>query len=69
MTQNQQADTVPKLPTRRRSAITQADIARIIRAAKQAGAAQIELRLSDSARILIRLQPDKPLAETEDIVL
>ena len=54
---------------RRRTTITQADIARIIRAAKQAGAAQIEVRLNDSSTVLIRLQPDNSLAQSEEIVL
>jgi hypothetical protein len=54
---------------RRRARVTQAEIARVIRAAKQAGAAQVEVRLSDSGSILIRLQPDDPLASDEEIIL
>ena len=58
---------------RRRSQITQADIARIIRAAKQAGAAEVEVRLPQQSTIVIRLQPsaapDIPLAPSEEIVL
>ncbi len=61
-----------KIP-RRKSQITQADIARIIRAAKQTGAAQVEVRLNDSSTVVIRLQPsgspDIPLAPSEEIVL
>jgi hypothetical protein len=57
----------------RRAAITQADIARIIRAAKQAGAAEVEVRLPQQSTIVIRLQPsaspDIPLAPSEEIVL
>ena len=59
--------------SRRKSQITQADIARIIRAAKQAGATQVEVRLNDSSTVVIRLQPsgspDIPLAPSEEIVL
>lgn len=54
---------------RRRAAVSQAEIARIIRAAKQAGAAQIEVRLNDLSTVLIRLQPDNSLAQSEEIVL
>jgi hypothetical protein len=59
--------------SRRKSQITQADIARIIRAAKQTGATQVEVRLNDSSTVVIRLQPsgspDIPLAPSEEIVL
>jgi hypothetical protein len=41
---------------RRPATITQADVARAIRAAKQAGAAEVELRIGD-ALILIRIAP------------
>ena len=54
---------------RRRAAITQADIARIIRAAKQAGAIKVELRLNDSASVIVRLQPDNSVAPDEEIIL
>lgn len=37
--------------------ITQADIARAIRAAKQAGAAELEVRSAGGATILIRISP------------
>ena len=36
--------------------VTQADIARAIRAAKQAGAAEVEVRVGES-RIIIRINP------------
>jgi hypothetical protein len=39
---------------RRAASITQADIARAIRAAKQAGAAQVEVQVGDQ-RIIIRI--------------
>ena len=54
---------------RRRAGVTQAEIARVIRAAKQAGATQVELRLSDSASAIVRLQPDNSIAPDEEIVL
>jgi hypothetical protein len=41
--------------SRRPANITQADIARAIRAAKQAGAAEVEVRVGDQAKIIIRI--------------
>jgi hypothetical protein len=59
--------------TRRSASITQADIARAIRAAKQAGAAEVEVRLGDHSRIIIRISPSTnekiALEEPRDIVL
>ncbi len=58
--------------SRRRAAITQADIARIIRAAKQAGATEVEVRMAERSTILIRLQaptPDTPLATNSEVIL
>jgi hypothetical protein len=40
--------------SRRPATITQADIARIVRAAKQAGAAEVEVRVGE-ATIVVRL--------------
>jgi hypothetical protein len=40
---------------RRPATVTQADIARAIRAARQAGAAEVEVRVGEQARIIIRL--------------
>jgi hypothetical protein len=56
--------------SRRPAAITQADIARAIRAAKQAGAAEVEVRIGE-ATILIRISTatDKPIEEVREIVL
>lgn len=58
--------------SRRPATVTQADIARAIRAAKQAGAAEVEVRLG-GATIFIRIapstDPDKPIAEPREIVL
>jgi hypothetical protein len=56
--------------SRRPAAITQADIARAIRAAKQAGAAEVEVRIG-GATILVRIAPstEKPLETAAEIVL
>jgi hypothetical protein len=58
---------------RRPAQYTQADIARVIRAAKNEGAAEIEVRLGDQAAIKVRLvSPDaveKALAPVERIIL
>jgi hypothetical protein len=42
---------------RRPANITQADIARAIRAAKQSGAAEVEVRIGDRSVIVIRISP------------
>lgn len=55
--------------SRRRAAVTQAEIARVIRAAKQAGAAEVQVRLSHSASIHIRLQPGNLLNSDDEIIL
>ena len=56
---------------RRSATITQADIARAIRAAKQTGATEIEVRIGDQSSIIIRLSTgdEKPLEPAEEIVL
>ena len=41
--------------TRRPAAITQADVARAIRAAKQTGALEVEVRIGEQSSIVIRL--------------
>jgi hypothetical protein len=56
---------------RRPATITQADAARIIRAAKQAGASEVEIRIGD-ATVLVRLnEPDRlqPLDPEPQVVL
>jgi hypothetical protein len=59
--------------SRRPATITQADIARVIRAAKQAGAAEIEVRMGDQTAIVIRLNlstgDEKRLEPGEEIIL
>jgi hypothetical protein len=58
--------------SRRPASYTQADLTRAIRAAKQAGAAEVEVRIG-FATILVRIVPstatEKPLEEVREIVL
>lgn len=58
--------------SRRPAAITQADVARIIRAAKQAGAAAVEVPVGDQI-IVVRLSPstapEAPADPKREIVL
>ena len=57
--------------SRRPASITQAEIARAIRAAKQAGAAEVEVRVGDE-RIIIRIKPptdDESTPESHEINL
>jgi len=49
--------------SRRPAAITQADIARAIRAAKAAGAAEVEVR-TEGGTIVIRIAPSTASSET-----
>jgi hypothetical protein len=57
---------------RRPAQITQADVARIIRAAKQAGASEVVVSVGET-NVLVRLGPStgqaKPLEPDEEIVL
>jgi hypothetical protein len=49
---------------------TQADVARVIRAAKQAGAVEVKIKIGDDAwASILLLSPDKPVAESAEIVL
>ena len=58
---------------RRAASITQADIARVVRAAKQAGASEVEVRMRGGDSIVIRMESsktaDEALAESKEIVL
>ena len=58
---------------RRPANITQADVARAIRAAKQAGASEVEVRVANGSTIVIRIAPSTSdataLATNGDIVL
>jgi hypothetical protein len=49
--------------------VTQAEIERAIRAARKFGLTEVEVRLGDDASVRIPLTPDKPVAETGEIVL
>jgi hypothetical protein len=55
--------------SRRPARITQAEIERVIRAAKKAGLAEVEVKVGDGACIRIPLAPEKPIAKSEEIVL
>lgn len=59
--------------SRRPATITQADVARAIRAAKQAGAAEVEVRVGGQSTILIRIASstarEKALEPEGEIVL
>jgi ATP phosphoribosyltransferase regulatory subunit HisZ len=57
---------------RRAAALTQADIARVIRAAKQAGASEVEVKIGDQS-VIVRLAEStgqqKTLEPEPEIVL
>jgi 2-iminoacetate synthase ThiH len=57
---------------RRAAAITQADVARVIRAEKQAGASEVVVQVGDKSKIIIRLLStgsESALEESGEIVL
>ena len=58
---------------RRPAQITQADIARAIRAAKQAGVAEVEVHVTGQSKIIFRIDPSldekRPMHEPTEIVL
>jgi hypothetical protein len=49
--------------------ITQVEIERAIRAAKKAGLTEVELKIGDEASIRFPLVPEKPVAESDEVVL
>jgi hypothetical protein len=57
--------------SRRPAAITQADVARVIRAAKQTGAVAVEVRIGAQSSIVIRLstEDEKRLEPIQEIIL
>jgi hypothetical protein len=59
--------------SRRAANITQADVARVIRAAKQAGASEVEIRIGGRDAIVIRITPSTgekvALEQSAEIVL
>jgi len=67
---NRESAHIARMP-RRPASITQADVRRVIRAARQAGAAEVEVRLGDQAQIIVRLSTSEATAleKPGDIVL
>lgn len=60
--------------SRRPAILTQADVARVIRAAKQAGAGAVEVRPDGKILVLMKPEPDEklspaPLEKKRDITL
>jgi hypothetical protein len=59
--------------SRRPAEFTQADIARAVRAAKQAGASEVVIKHKDTAELIIRIgqspAADVPLVTDDEIVL
>jgi hypothetical protein len=58
--------------SRRPAHITQADVARVIRAARQAGASEVEIRIGDRDVMIVRLTPSTENTveqDKEEIVL
>ncbi len=49
--------------------ITQAEIERAIRAAKNTGATEVEVKIGKDASVRIPLIPDHSVAESQEIVL
>lgn len=56
--------------SRRPATVTQADVRRVIRAAKQEGATEVEVRLGLSS-VIVRLSTgeNRPVDESQEIVL
>ena len=52
--------------SRRPANITQADVARIIRAAKQAGASEVEVKLGNQSSVIVRLSSSTAADETTE---
>ncbi len=61
--------------SRRPAHITQADVARVIRAARQSGAAEVEVKIDGKASIIVRFFPtstdrtSKAVEPTREIIL
>jgi hypothetical protein len=49
--------------------ISQAEIERAIRAARKAGATEVEVKIGDAVWIRIPLTADRAVAESEEVVL
>jgi hypothetical protein len=56
--------------TNRRARITQAEVARILRAARQAGASEVEVKVGDQS-VIVKLSTGEPktLEQDEEIIL
>ena len=55
--------------SKRPARITQAEIERAIRAAKKAGATEVEVKIGGEASVRIPLIPDESVAESKEIIL
>jgi hypothetical protein len=55
--------------SRRPARITQAEIERVIRAARKAGLTEVEVKIGNDASIRIPLAPEQPIAESEEIIV
>jgi hypothetical protein len=56
--------------SRRRAQVTQAEIARVLRAAKQVGAKRVLVPVGDKTVVVeLSTMPDKPIAEPDEVVL
>ena len=55
--------------TNRPARITQAEIERAIRAAKKTGATEVEIKIGEQASVRIPLVPNRPVADSREIVL
>jgi hypothetical protein len=53
--------------SRRPASVTQADVARILRAAKQVGASEVEVRVGDSI-IVVRMSDPQPILQRESVL-
>jgi len=51
------------------AAVTQADVRRAIRAAKKEGVTKIEVRIRDTASVIIHISEEKQIAPEEKITL
>ena len=49
--------------------ISQTEIERAIRAARKAGATEVEVKMGDGVSIRIPLVPNQPVAEPDEIIL
>jgi hypothetical protein len=58
------------MSSRRPARITQPEVDRMVRAAKKVGATEVEIKLdSDGPWVKIVLSADKPMAESDEIVI